>query len=79
MHSVAHAVGGKAHMATDYARMKDQDLHALYKKSCAQFRELSEEITAMRTVLDGRRQIASAKATIATAEAQIAAAQKAEG
>lgn len=59
-------------MAIDYARMKTEDLHALYKKSCAEFKSLSEEITSMRTVLESRRQIAEYQAAVKAAEERIA-------
>lgn len=65
-------------MATDYGRMKTEDLHGLYKKSCAEFKVLSEEITAMRTVLQSRREIAEAEAVVKAAQKRIAAASKGE-
>lgn len=65
-------------MATDYGRLKTPDLHALYKESCAKFKALSEEITAMRVVLQGRQEIAEATAVVTAAQARIAAAQKRE-
>lgn len=63
---------------TDYNKMETEKLQALYKKSCAEFRTLTNDITAMRLVLTARQQVAEARAKLAAAEAQLKAANAGE-
>ena len=75
MASIAHSVAERNDMS-NYNTMETEKLKGLYKKSCAEFRRLSDEITAMREVLHGRNVVAEAQAKLAEAQAVLKAAGK---